>query len=209
MAPSRSRLKNSMRDVFARQQKPDCTANPFRFASSALARTERTPAASVAMGFSRNACLPAATAAWKCCGRKPGGVVSSTTSTPEAITFLQASSPTNRRSAGTWIRDGSLTDFATSRRPTSIFAGSMSPIAYSTVLLSAASASAAAPLPRPPQPIRPTLSVSLLAANDFSGKLRFAANTDPSAAVVDALKNCRREVEAAEVVWSRMIPFGC
>src|SRR5207302_1943693 len=52
-----------MRDVFARQQKPDCTANPFRFASPAFARTERTPAASVAMGFSRNACLPAASAA--------------------------------------------------------------------------------------------------------------------------------------------------
>src|SRR5947208_1710835 len=74
-------------DVFARQQKPDCTANPFRFASSAFARTERTPATSVATGFSRKACLPAATAALKCCGRKPGGVVSRTTSRPEPITF--------------------------------------------------------------------------------------------------------------------------
>jgi hypothetical protein len=50
--------------------------------------------------------------------------------------------------------------------------------------------------------------VSLLAANDFSGKLRFAANTDPSAAVVEAFKNCRREVERVEEPWSLMISLG-
>ena len=70
----------------------------------------------------------------------------------------------------------------------------MSPIAYSTVLLSAASASAAAPLPRPPQPIRPILILSLLAANDFAGKPTFAAKTPPSAAAEDVFKNSRREV---------------
>src|SRR5207245_24293 len=54
---------------------------------------------------------------------------------------------------------------------------------------------------RPRQLSRATLSRSRLAANDSSGKLRVAANTDPSAAVAEAFKNCRREVEAVEEPW--------
>src|SRR5947207_1206358 len=44
----------------------------FDFASSQALSTARTPGASTAMGFSAKTCLPAATAAWMCAGRKPG-----------------------------------------------------------------------------------------------------------------------------------------
>ena len=57
-------------------------------ASSQAASTARTPGASTATGFSAKMCLPASTAALKCSGRKPGGVVSSTTSTLLAIHLL-------------------------------------------------------------------------------------------------------------------------
>ena len=57
---------------------------PFVLASSQVARTERTPGASTATGFSAKTCLPASTAARRCSGRKCGGVQSSTTSTPLA-----------------------------------------------------------------------------------------------------------------------------
>ena len=49
--------------------------------------TERAPTGSTATGFSMKMCLLAATAAAKCVGRKPGGVASSTTSTPLSRTF--------------------------------------------------------------------------------------------------------------------------
>lgn len=63
--------------------------------------TERTPVASTATGFSQNTCLPALIAASRCRGRNPGGVVSSTTSTSDASTFLYPSKPSYRRSLGT------------------------------------------------------------------------------------------------------------
>ena len=43
--------------------------------------TSRTPGESVAQGFSQKTCLLALIAAVRCCGLKPGGVASSTTST--------------------------------------------------------------------------------------------------------------------------------
>jgi hypothetical protein len=49
--------------------------------------TARTPGESVAHGFSQKTCLLAFTAAVRCCGRNPGGVASSTTSTPLLITL--------------------------------------------------------------------------------------------------------------------------
>ena len=48
---------------------------------------ERTPGASTAIGFSQNTCLLAAMQRRRCCGRNPGGVASSTTSTPLSISF--------------------------------------------------------------------------------------------------------------------------
>jgi len=57
------------------------------------------------------------------------------------------------------------------------------------IFLSAVKAWLAAPVPRPPQPISPTRSVSLFAANEIWGKIEIGANTDPSAAVVDVFKN--------------------
>ena len=55
-----------------------------------LARRQHlwTPGTSVAIGFSTNACLPFSTAYRKCSGRKWGGVVRITISTPLSITFL-------------------------------------------------------------------------------------------------------------------------
>src|SRR6059036_724129 len=56
------------------------------------------------------------------------------------MTISKASSPMNFRSSGTWIRDGSFTPLPTSRRPNSIFDASRSPMAWRTVLESAATA---------------------------------------------------------------------
>ena len=53
----------------------------FFFASSAVARTLRTPGASTATGFSQKTCLPASMAAFRCAGRKCGGSARITTST--------------------------------------------------------------------------------------------------------------------------------
>ena len=54
---------------------------------AAAAMTRRMPTGSTATGFSMKTCLPAATQASKCCGRKCGGVARRTTSTPESMTF--------------------------------------------------------------------------------------------------------------------------
>src|SRR5439155_13868567 len=80
-----------------------------------------------------------------------------------------------------------------------------SAIAVRITLLSAFNAWFAAPVPRPPQPIRPTRRVSLLAPTDCWEYPRFAANTDPSAAVVDFFRNSRRELEEVKEVWSLII----
>src|SRR5262249_29999516 len=77
-----------------RQQKPATSESFFSLATFTDSITERTPEASVAIGFSQNTCLPASTAAFRCTGRNPGGVASNTTSTPLLITFWYASRPT-------------------------------------------------------------------------------------------------------------------
>src|SRR5262249_27996413 len=61
-----------------------------------------------------------------------------------------------------------------------------SPIAQSLTLRSALKAWAAAPVPRPPQPIRPTLSVSLPPAWTDVARA-------PAATTAEALRNWRRE----------------
>ena len=52
-----------------------------------MASTLRTPGASTATGFSAKTCFPASMQALRCWGRKCGGVVNNTTSTPLAISF--------------------------------------------------------------------------------------------------------------------------
>ena len=58
------------------------------FASATVLRNARRPRGSVAIGFSANTCLSAATQAARWRGRKTGGAQRSTMSHPEAITFL-------------------------------------------------------------------------------------------------------------------------
>ena len=118
--------------------------------------TSRTPGESVAHGFSQKTCLLAFTAAVRCCGRNPGGVASRTTSTPLLMTFSYASSPKKALSIFTRAPNCSLLFRRFAARST--IASSMSATAVSSLLGSAVSACAAAPLPRPPAPTRPTLT---------------------------------------------------
>jgi hypothetical protein len=99
-------------------------------ASSTDRSTDRTPAESTAMGFSVKTCLPASTAAFRCAGRKCGGVVRITTSTSLSITLRYASKPTNCASGGTRTRCGSCSE-RRCRLPDS-FSSNMSPIAVRT-----------------------------------------------------------------------------
>jgi len=66
---------------------PATTASPFFFASSPVAMTARAPTGSTATGFSTKQCLPAATAAAKCTGRKAGGVAMITKAQSVDMTF--------------------------------------------------------------------------------------------------------------------------
>src|SRR5947209_6540424 len=91
-------------------------------------------------------------------GRKWGGVARRTTST-WSITFLNASKPTYWRSLGTSTRSPT-SDPLRVERLASRRSWKASAIATSLTFLSALRAWAAAPVPRPPQPIRPILSVS-------------------------------------------------
>jgi hypothetical protein len=59
------------------------------------------PGGSTATGFSVKMCLPAATAAARCAGRKPGGVARITRSIPAARTCSYASKPVKQRSGVT------------------------------------------------------------------------------------------------------------
>ena len=69
-----------------------------------------------------------------------------------------------------------------------------SAIAQSVTLPSVASACAAAPLPRPPQPMRPTLISSLPATNARAGDLGVGAKDDAAGDERrGALMNCRRD----------------
>src|SRR5262249_31400073 len=72
-------------------------------------------------------------------------------------------------------------------------------IAVRATFLSALRACAAAPVPRPPQPINPTRSVSLLPrAGTTAGRPSWEPNAPPTtAAVVDDRRKSRREVFAA------------
>src|ERR1035441_972451 len=73
-------------------------------------------------------------------------------------------------------------------------------IAVRTTFLSALSAWLAAPEPRPPQPIKPTRSVSVFSlAKRFPGRIAGAASTLPTRA--EALRNSRREVRLLDVVF--------
>ena len=65
----------------------DADGKFFCLASSSASSIRRTPAASVASGFSMKMCLPALTAAAKWIGRKPGGVARITRSTPASRAF--------------------------------------------------------------------------------------------------------------------------
>ncbi len=73
---------------------PQCGAQPEEYCRTPLGRKCKTPHASRTTVFlthfkdySEKTCLPAVTAALKCAGRNPGGLVSNTTSTSVAITF--------------------------------------------------------------------------------------------------------------------------
>ena len=120
-------------------------------------------------------------------GRKCGGVVSNTTSTPLAITFLYASKPTYCLSTGTSTLcsipsiDLRLFKLDCSR------SSNTSPIETSLTLLSEARACEAAPVPLPPHPINPTRIVSSPAAKTDGAKpkeLTAAALADATAAVL-------------------------
>jgi hypothetical protein len=72
---------------------PQTKARFFSLIFFADSITERTPAGSVAQGFSAKMCLFASTAAAMCIGRKPGGVARITRSMSVARTFWYASKP--------------------------------------------------------------------------------------------------------------------
>ncbi len=135
------------------QQRPDTSDSFFSSAFLLSSSTLRTPFISVAMGFSQKMCLPASTAYSKCIGRKWGGEQSNTTS-QLSITFLYPSHPmcvfssmTSKRSLTTAFRF--RLDFAILTR-----SSNMSAMAYRRAPGSAFRAFSAAPLPRPPQPIK-------------------------------------------------------
>src|SRR3954466_13064584 len=72
----------------------------------------------------------------------------------------------------------------------------VSPMAVRSTFLSAPSASLAAPDPRPPQPIKPTLIVSPgEAAEDLLPRINGPDKPPPIAAAVELLRNVRRDVE--------------
>ena len=77
----------ALRPIVALAEAGDDRQILLRRASSAVSSTLRTPGASTATGFSQNTCLPAAMAAFRCAGRKWGGVARITTSTSVANSF--------------------------------------------------------------------------------------------------------------------------
>ncbi len=74
MPPSWTRFSASTYPSSCRRCVPAPTPRPLAFAASAVASTERMPGPSTATGFSVKTFLPAATAASRWVGRKPGGV---------------------------------------------------------------------------------------------------------------------------------------
>src|ERR1051325_867748 len=73
-----------------------------------------------------------------------------------------------------------------------------SPIDVRMTFLSALNACLAAPDPRPPQPISPTLLVSPgEAAEDFVPRINGPERALPSAAAVEVFKKVRREVDGS------------
>ena len=136
-----------------RQQRPETRFRFFFFASSAVASTLRTPGASTATGFSQKTCLPAATAAFRCIGRKCGGVAKITTSTSLRSVSRRRRIPRNGgprrpplvRASPSDRHEASVAGGRQRRRPWPRACSSCRPPARSPP----------APLPRPPQPIRP------------------------------------------------------
>ncbi|MNL45298.1 hypothetical protein D3C87_1679320 [compost metagenome] len=86
-SPFKTRLNTPLLGKSYLKQNPETRARFLSFAFLAASNTLRTPGASTATGFSQNTCLPALIAAVNWSGRKAGGVVNNTTSTPESITF--------------------------------------------------------------------------------------------------------------------------
>ena len=116
--------------------------------------TERTPGGSTATGFSMKTCLPASIAALRCFGRKKGGEARITRSTGVARTFLYASKPVKQVSGVALTRPGSF--LFSSASDACSMSGKRSPRATISMSGDAVAQSTAAPVPRPPQPMRPT-----------------------------------------------------
>ena len=178
---------------------PATIARFFAAARSAVAITERTPSGSVATGFSVNTCLPASIAAARCSGRKNGGAARITRSTGAASTFLKASKPLKHSSGVAVTRPGSF--LLRSAKAPCTWSGNRSPIAAITTSGEAFAQSTAAPVPRPPQPIRPTRIFSdVPAANTPEGAN--AAAIEASDAV---LMSSRRVSPGTTNVFSSVI----
>src|SRR6266850_1279816 len=100
-----------------------------------------------------------------------------------------------------------LSGFTSTRSPTSRSflrlarldfkrSSNVSPMAVRITFLSAPSASLAAPDPRPPQPINPTLIVSPgEAPEDLLPRINGPVKAPPMAAAVELFRKVRREVE--------------
>src|SRR5438874_1898520 len=106
-----------------------------------------------------------------------------------ARTFLYASKPVNDRSAVTAILSP---NFSRNRSRLAVSrSGNASPIATSVTPSADDSTSSAAPVPRPPHPMRPTLIASLPAAWTAGKKSTLGATAVATAAVVAPFRKSR------------------
>ena len=80
----------------------------------------------------------------------------------------------------------------------------MNPVLVALDVDSAAKALPTAPVPRPPQPIRPSFKVSLPAACAARLINRLVAAA-PASAALDCLKNVRRELAPGVEAWESAI----
>src|SRR5205823_6543060 len=138
-------------------------ARPFCAASSAEAITARTPCGSTATGFSMNTCFPASIAAARSRARNAGGVASSTRSALLSSTLRYASTPVKHWESFTLILGVTVGSWvamvARLSRHFVRWSGKRSPSATSSTFSLEVRQSFAAPVPRPPQPIRAMRSV--------------------------------------------------
>src|SRR5947209_13815790 len=115
-----------------------------------------------------------------------------------ASTFLYASKPVNDRSSVTAILSA---NFWRSRSRLAVSrSGNTSPIATSVTPSADDSTSSAAPVPRPPHPMRPTLIASLPAAWTAGKKSTLGATAVATAAVVAVFRKSRRLVSLISVL---------